>query len=319
MHKHLLLSLLLVTLILLSPVVAAAVKAPPIQANFTADEIAEDVYVIHGPIDVPTPENQGFMNNPGFIITEEGVIVVDPGGSVQTGEMVLGHIRKITDKPVIAIFNTHVHGDHWLANQAFRAVYPGVAIYAHPKMIDEVKAGAGDSWMMMAMRMTDGAVAGTDIVNAEIPVDNGDSLLIGGLHFNVYHNGPAHTLTDIMIHVPQKQVMFLGDNASVNRVIRNEGSIKGNIAALDEAMSTQTRIFVPGHGPSGPEGASQYREYLASVYRQVRTQYENGLSDFEIKPVIIDNLKKWNSWSDFGRVLGKHVHSIYFEIEADEF
>ncbi|NNJ90035.1 MAG: MBL fold metallo-hydrolase, partial [Gammaproteobacteria bacterium] len=116
-----------------------AAKAPAIDTEYTADKIAEDVYVIHGPLETPNPINQGFMNNPGIIITDAGVVVVDPGGSVQSGEMVISHIEKLTDKPVVAVFDSHVHGDHWLGNQAFMEKYPEVKIYAHHEMIKAVK------------------------------------------------------------------------------------------------------------------------------------------------------------------------------------
>ena len=296
-----------------------AEKAPRIETEYQADKVADGVYVIHGPLETPNPINQGFMNNPGFLLTEAGVVVVDPGGSVQTGEMVLEVIAGITDKPVVAVFDSHVHGDHWLGNDAIIRRYPDVKIYGHPAMIDQVNKGAGADWVEMTMRMTEGAIAGTEIVNATMPVDDGDSIKIGGLTFNIYHNGPAHTLTDIMIHVPEKRVMFLGDNASVNRLVRNEGSVKGNIAALDNAIKTETDMFVPGHGPSSKDSAEIYANYLKFMYKKVREKYDEGMSNFEIKPAIMPSLKPWQNWSDFDRLTGKHIHSIYLEIENDDF
>jgi len=298
---------------------AFAEKAPAIEGDWKADAIADGVYVIHGPLEVPNPQNQGFMNNPGFVLTDAGVVVVDAGGSVQVGDMVLKQIAGITDKPVVAVFSTHIHGDHWLGNDAIKRKYPDVKIYAHQKTIDAIAGGAGDEWMVMAMRMTDNAVAGTEVVNATDAVDDGDSIEIGGLHFNIYHKGPAHTHTDIMIHVPEKRVMFLGDNASVNRLLRNEGSVKGNIRALDDAVMTKTDVFIPGHGPSGKESAAIYGDYLKAVYELVKVQYEEGYSDFEIKPLIVPDLKTYENWADFDRMIGKHINKIYFEIEEDAF
>ena len=299
--------------------IAVAEKAPAIAGDWQAEMVADDVYVIHGPLETPNPQNQGFMNNPGFVLTEAGVVVIDPGGSVQSGDLVLKEIAKITDKPVVAVFNTHIHGDHWFGNDAIVSQYPDAKIYGHPSMIRDVDNGAGEEWMVMAMRMTEGAVAGTRIVNATDPVDNGDSIEIGGVHFNIFHNGLAHTHTDIMIHVPEKQVMFLGDNAAVNRMLRNEGSVKGNIAALDEAIASNTGIFIPGHGPSGKESAAIYGEYLKAVYKLVKLQYDEGMSDFEIKPLIVPDLKTYQDWADFDRIIGKHINKIYLEIEAASF
>ena len=56
------------------------------------DRITDSTWVIHGPLGYPSVENQGFMNNPAFVITDKGVVVIDPGGSLQAGRMVMKQI-----------------------------------------------------------------------------------------------------------------------------------------------------------------------------------------------------------------------------------
>ena len=55
---------------------------------YPAQKVHADTYVIHGPQGVPSVANQSFMNNPAWVITADGVVVIDPGSSVQTGRMV---------------------------------------------------------------------------------------------------------------------------------------------------------------------------------------------------------------------------------------
>jgi len=86
-------------LTLLSTGIMAADRGPAIP-DYPVDKIADNVYVIHGPLTVPNPENQGFMNNPGIVITEAGVVILDPGGTVQSGEMVLRALKKLQCKAV---------------------------------------------------------------------------------------------------------------------------------------------------------------------------------------------------------------------------
>ncbi len=93
---------------------------PATWTDFSAEKISNHVYVIHGPLELPNETNEGFMNNPAFIVTDDGVVVIDPGSSVHTGNMLLREIRKVTELPVIAVFDTHVHGDHWLGNDAIK-------------------------------------------------------------------------------------------------------------------------------------------------------------------------------------------------------
>ncbi|MEW8078440.1 MAG: hypothetical protein AB2822_10155 [Candidatus Thiodiazotropha endolucinida] len=67
--------------------------------DYPVEQIAQHTYVIHGPLGYPSVENQGFINNPGFVVTQNGVVLIDPGSSVQAGRMVLRQIKSITDKP----------------------------------------------------------------------------------------------------------------------------------------------------------------------------------------------------------------------------
>lgn len=294
---------------------------PPIRGEWTPQQVADDVYVIHGPLGVPTPENQGFMNNPAFLVGDDGVVVVDPGSSLQVGQMLLERIEKVTDKPVVAVFNSHIHGDHWLGNQAIRDKYPQVPIYGHERVGPQIVAGAGTQWVQLMLDMTNKATAGTAIVKPDHPVVDGDVIEAGGLSFRVYNNDKAHTDTDIMLLVEQKGVMFLGDNAGHERILRLEGgSFRGNVAALQTALDSGATVFIPGHGPTaGSEAASLYRDYLQTVYETVAEGYGEGKADFEIRPDLLPKLDAWKGWEGFDTLLGSHISAAYLEAEAADF
>jgi len=311
----------LIALLLCSGIAYALQKALPIRGEWAPEKIAEGVYVIHGPTELPSPSNQGFMNNPAFVIGDTGVVVVDPGSSVQVGEMVLERIERMTDKPILAVFNSHIHGDHWLGNQAIRAKYSEVPIYGHERVGPKVIAGAGTEWIELMLSMTENATAGTEVVKPDHPVKDGDEIEIDGLTFRVMNNDKAHTDTDIMIHVPERQLMFLGDNAGHGRILRLEGgSFPGNIAALENALATGAQVFVPGHGPSGgPEVATRYRDYLQTLYGTVQIGVEDGLADFEIRPLLMPKLEPWQKWAGFDLELGRHINGAFLEAEAAAF
>jgi glyoxylase-like metal-dependent hydrolase (beta-lactamase superfamily II) len=261
------------------------------------------------------------MNNPAFIVGEQGVVIVDPGGSVQIGEMVMQKIAAITDKPVLAVFNSHVHGDHWLGNQAVRAEYPDVPIYGHERVGPRIIAGAGTEWVQLMLRMTENATAGTQIVKPDHPLTDGDKIVIDGLTYAVMNNDKAHTDTDIMLHVEEIDVIFLGDNAGHGRILRLEGgSFPGNVAALETALATGARVFIPGHGPTGgPEVAERYRDYLNTIYTTAEAGVEEGLSDFELRPLLLPKLKPWEKWAGFDIELGRHINGAFLEAEQAAF
>lgn len=295
-------------------------KAPPIAGEHKLAQITKRVYVLHGPNELPNKINQGFMNNPGFVLTKKGVVVIDPGSSVQVGELVLKKIAEVTKDPVIAVFNTHIHGDHWLGNQAIKAAHPKAVIYAHPKMKAKT-ATDGAGWVTLFENMTDGAVRGTRPVAPDTHVEHDETLALGGMHFRVYHNGKAHTDGDIMVEAVEEKVMFLGDNALVDRIGRmDDGDFKGNVAALELALATGAQHFVPGHGPaSGRTVAADYRDYLKALHAEVKKYYDQGMTDFDMKPKVAAALVRFKAWKDFEDQLGKHISLAYLQVEADAF
>jgi len=313
--------LLTLGVLLIAGVAIAMQIGPPIRGEWAPDKVADNVYVIHGPLSLPNPQNQGFMNNPAFVIGDTGVVVVDPGSSVQVGEMLLQRIEKVTDKPVVAVFNSHIHGDHWLGNQAVKAKYPDVPIYGHERVGPKVIAGAGTQWIELMLSMTEQATAGTKVVKPDHPVKDGDVIKAAGLTFRVYNNDKAHTDTDIMLLLEEKRVMFLGDNAGHQRILRLEGgSFRGNVAALETALDSGAEVFIPGHGPTaGTEAASLYRDYLQTVYETVAAGYGEGKADFEIRPDLLPKLDPWKGWEGFEDLLGAHISAAYLEAEAADF
>jgi len=312
---------LMIGLALLTSAAMAMQKAIPIQKVYKPEQVADNVYVIHGPVGFPSPENQGFMNNPAFIVGDKGVVVVDPGGSVQIGEMVLARIAEITDKPVVAVFNSHIHGDHWLGNDAIRSKYPNVPIYGLENVGPKIIGGKGTQWIQLMLSRTKNATAGTKVVAVDHPVKNGDVIKAAGLTFEVFNNGKAHTDTDIMVLVKERGVMFLGDNAGNGRVMRLEnGSYRGGVEAMDIAMKTGATIFVPGHGLTGGKEVPQsYRKYLSTIWEVVEAGYNDGKDDFEIRPALEKKLQHWAKWDGFEQGLGGHISRAYLEVEAASF
>lgn len=289
--------------------------------DYSAKKIAQHTWVIHGPLGLPSKANQGFMNNPAFVITKIGVVVIDPGSTLESGRMVLRQIRKQTDLPVTHVLDSHVHGDHWLGNQAFAEAFPKVVLMAHPKMIKKAQEGEADRWVATMERLTDGLSKGTKAVIPSKPMDEGASFKTGGMSFRVYAPPMAHSGTDIMIEVVEESIIFLGDNALVNRIGRmDDGSFRGNIGALDVALATGVKHFVPGHGKTGTrQVAANYKQYLSTLYKRVEVLYEQGLADFEMKKDIVARLKKYHQWLGFSDEVGRHISLAVLEVEKAEF
>ncbi|HQS57892.1 MAG: MBL fold metallo-hydrolase [Gallionellales bacterium 35-53-114] len=306
------------TVLLLAPLLSFSAAAADQVRDYPLAKIAAHTYVIHGPLGYPSPENQGFMNNPGFVITKDSVVVIDPGASLQVGRMLLKQIRTVTKLPVTHVFNTHVHGDHWLGNQAIREAFPGVKLMGHPEMIKKIKEGEGQVWVNMMNDLTKGYTKGTRSVPPETATPDRSDIKIGGMTFRVHAPEKAHSHTDIMIEAVEESVVFAGDNVLNQTIARMvDGTFRGNIAACDRIAAIKAKHYVPGHGPTGDVSVvTNYRNYLATVFDDVKQQYELGKSDFEMKDGIVAKLEFFQGWDRFDIEVGKHISQAVLEIEA---
>lgn len=289
--------------------------------QFSAKKINNSLYVIHGPKEFPSEANRGFMNNPAFIVAEKSVIVVDPGSSVETGNMVLREISKVTDKPVSHVFNTHVHGDHWLGNDAIKQAYPDVEIIADQRMITKAKAGEGQSWYERMNNLTNGITRDTTVVYPTTATGKGKTIKAAGLTFKMHSYKQDHSGTDIMIEYVEGDALFTGDNVGYQRILgMDDGSFRDLVKVLDLAIGLGKRYYVPGHGDTGGvEIVKMQRKYYDTLYSEVSKYYEEGLEDFEMKPKVEAALLEFKDWSNFDAELGKHISLAKLEAEKAEF
>ncbi len=287
--------------------------------TYPAQKVHANTYVIHGPQGVPSVENQSFMNNPAWIVTADGVVVIDPGSSVQAGRMVMAQLRKTTDKPVTHVFNTHVHGDHWLGNQAVLEVWPKATLIGHPDMIRLAKESAGDFWIKLMSDLTKGYTDGT---RAEIPTveaANGQEFKIGGKTFRIHSSTDAHSKTDLMIEIVEDGILFTGDNVLSRQAMNlRDGTFKGVRKETERALALNAKLYVPGHGKTGDRKlVEEQKAWFDILMAEVRRMYDEGKSDFEMKPVIAEKLKAYKNWAEFEANLGPQISLAILEVEQE--
>ena len=290
----------------------------PDVGDYKFESIGANVSVMHGPLGEPNVSNHGFMNNPAVIESKNGVILIDPGSTLSVGEKVLDEVSKITDKPVLAIFNTHIHGDHWLANDAVVRAFPDARIFAHKNMVDQAPV-EGLNWLDLMSRLTAGLSDSTQLVVPRESLIMGKEIQVDGEVFRIHGNVPAHTDTDIMIEHVNSKTLFLGDNSLNGRMGRFDGSSKiiGNIEALEVVADLGLTQFVPGHGLSGSmaDVVQPYLTYLRLLREVVKAGLEQELQGYEIKQANLQRFDQYSSWSGFDVQLGKHIDKMFLEME----
>jgi glyoxylase-like metal-dependent hydrolase (beta-lactamase superfamily II) len=266
-------------------------------------------------------QNQGFVNNPAFIISDKSVIVVDPGSSVQIGRALLQHIKKITDNPITHVLNTHIHGDHWLGNHAFYENNADVKIYGHPTMLKEVQDGGAQKWLDIFLSITEGAIKGTKIVLPNISLEDQQIIKIDNISIKVHLSKWAHTKTDTMFEVLEDQLLFTGDTVNNKRIVPfDEGSFKGSIDSISKLMKGDIETVVPGHGPTCDVTLlTTYKSGLESIYQLAKKLNEEGLEPYEMKEKVLESSITFKNWLGLKDEIGRYLSMAVLEIEQEEF
>lgn len=293
------------------------------RGEFSFKKINNNVYVMHGPIEEPNIKNLGFMNNPAIIEGKNGLIVIDPGGNYNVGLEILKEVKKISKKPVIAILNTHKHGDHWFANLAFKKAFKELKIYAHPNMIKEVKSGEADKWYNILDRLSHNLAGTKPFAFPTIELKDKQELIIDDQKFVIHHPKKSHTDTDIIIEHKNSNTIFLGDNVMRGRLggFDASSSIFGNIELLEQiTKDTNAKIYVPGHGISGSkkEVIAPYLTYLKTLIKYATKAYNADQEAYTVKKQMQEELKDYAKWDAFARQSAKHLQKAYLEVEEKD-
>jgi glyoxylase-like metal-dependent hydrolase (beta-lactamase superfamily II) len=300
------------------------VAGPPVR-DIPARQLSRRVWMIYSPDGFPTPENRGMMANVVFVVTTAGVVVFDSGASLQIGEMAIRMIRKVTDRPVLAVFNSHYHGDHWLGNHAFVKTYgPQLPIHALAHTAQQIRGAEGNLWRSLMERWTNQSTAGTQVVAPNQIVQHGQTLEFGDTTLRMHHYGKAHTPSDLSVEVVQDKVTMVGDIAMTNRIANmDDGSYPGTFKYYEAlSLAAGEQLWVPGHGHARKDLLQSYSLFLAGIWDNCLQAVKSGLSEAEAKVMVLQDPRvasRAKTMQGFDGNIGKYTSLAYLEAEQEAF
>lgn len=287
--------------------------------------LSPHVWVIYAADGFPTPENRGMMSNVTFVVTSAGVVILDSGSSLQIGEMAIRMIRKVTSKPVIAVFNSHFHGDHWLGNHAFVKTYgqqlPRYALAATRKTIEGYE---GNVWRTLMEKWTNQSTTGTEVVAPNRTVEQGQVLQFGDVTLKMHYYGRAHTDADLCVEVVEDKVTHVGDIAMANRIANiDDGSYPGTFKYYDALQkSAGDQMWLPGHGLPGKDILQTYGTFLKGIWEPCLQAVKDGQSESEAKALVLKDPRvasRAKTMQGFDSNIGKYTSLAYLEAEKEAF
>ncbi|PVB62477.1 MBL fold metallo-hydrolase [Labrenzia sp. 011] len=239
--------------------------------------VAQDVWAIVGEKAQRSPENLANNATFGLVVTEEGAVLIDPGGSWRGAEALHETIRGVTDRPVTHVVNTGGQDHRWLGNGYWQA--QGATVIASEAAVADQQA-RGSMQLSALSQLIGDALAGTEPAHADVTFTDAYTFELGGLTFEIVHPGPAHTPGDAFVRVPARDTVFTGDIVYVERIlgVGDQSSISAWPAAFEAVAATGAAHVVPGHG--GPTTMARARadtyDYLMNLRMRIGALIDAG-------------------------------------------
>ncbi len=279
-------------------------------------KVNERVYALLGPMELPDKKNQGYMVNSVLLVGDTGAVIVDTGFTDEIGTMLAKTIAGLTKKPVTHVINTHHHGDHSLGNTAF----PGAKVLSSEECRKLVES-TGAEWKAMIEGLIGRKLPNTKSVPAsETYAKNSKTeVTLNGVKMVFWVPEAAHTLGDLMIWLPDDQVLLSGD-IIVNKVTPNfrDANMKEWLKALGAVQNLPIKRIVPGHGPlMTKQEAGAMHKRMSTLYAGIEAGFKQGLTDSEIRKKL--DLTEWKTLKHFDEQMGGNINKAYLEIEAASF
>ncbi|MCW8962442.1 MAG: MBL fold metallo-hydrolase [Gammaproteobacteria bacterium] len=276
--------------------------------------VADNIYAIVGELGNRTPENLGNNATFGFVVTGQGVVVIDPGGTYKGAQQLHQLIKGVTSKPIVTVINTGGQDHRWLGNGYFKGL--DANIIASKNAVNDQKTRQQDIISRLGNRVGDAGLEGTDAIHAEQVFDNQLRFEIGGVIFEIIHAGHAHTPGDSFVWLPQHKIMFTGDIVYTQRMLSvgSQSSSKSWINAYRTMAAYKPEKIVPGHGqPTTLERANaDTYDYLVFLRNTVSRFIDDGGDIADISRVDQSGFKYLLNYKTLA---GRNAQQVYSELE----
>ncbi len=277
---------------LLLPGLGAAAEADPI---VQAVRVADKVWFVQGAAALGSPANRNFISNAGFVVTSNGVVVIDALGSPALARALIAEIARITPLPITDVIVTHFHADHIYGLQAFKAV--GARIVGHPAGRLYLNSDTARLRLQASREeLAPWIDAKTELVAADQWLTDEQTIWQrGDTELRILHVGPAHTPEDLVVLVKDSGVLFAGDLVFRGRIpFVGQADSRSWIASLSRLIELAPGILVPGHGPVSTQPLDDLkltRDYLLHLRKTM------GEAAAELEP--FDEAYDKADWSRF--------------------
>ncbi len=283
--------------------------------NLKPKKISENIWCFFGALEPPLKENGGNMSNSCYIKTKNSYILVDAGPTYNFAQQAYKSMQKIADLPVKLVINTHDHDDHWLGSGYYKKRFNAKLI--GPSAINK-NYNKGDKTRMFHM-LTDDAIDGTAIVKLDEEITNIKTIKTNTEDIVIIPVGKkAHSSEDLFIYLPKSKVLFSGDLVMNGRITSNrDGSVIGQLKALEMINSKGWETLVPGHGfDTTTSATNECMQYFTLLKQRIMKAIENDVGAEEVTKIV--KLEEFKDKAMYKELNSRNVFEAYSELEFYE-
>lgn len=287
------------------------------------------------------PNGSWGESNAGLVRGENGSLLVDTLWDVPKTQGMLDAMRPVLGGNLPeTLVNTHADGDHFWGNQLLPEADSitsdkALAEMQHHKpatMLAFGRLGRVLSFLPIAKARRAGryfqamcapyAFAGVTHTPAKRSFSGTLDLDVGGRLVRLIEVGPAHTQGDLIVHVPDAGVVFVGDILFIGSTpVMWAGPVANWLKALDVIQELEAETIVPGHGPlTDKDGVETVRAYWTFMAAAAREHFDAGTSAVEAAKSIVtgDGFRSqaFAQWDSPERVM-TNVHVLYREFSGN--
>jgi len=239
-------------------------------------EVADGVYSAIGATQPYTYENSNHNNNLSFIVTSDGVLVFNAGGSYLVAKALHEEIKKITDQPVKYVVLENSQGHAILGSNYWKE--QGAIIIAHIEADKEIKH-RGEDIYARTLRVQKEKIIGTKIVFPDLTFKEKMPILMGSTNIQLMHIGASHSPDDIQLWLPEQKLLISGDTAFNERMlpIFPHTNVAAWIETWDKIEALEPELIIPGHGE--PTDLATITKFTKDYLVYMRTEVEKVLDD----------------------------------------
>jgi cyclase len=255
-------------------------------------------------------------SNSVFLVTDEGVLVIDTRQHPRAGQDLIERIRKITDKPIRWVINSHFHGDHTFGNAAFKQ--QGATFVAHKETARLMQLVQPKE---MARRMGYFKSHGYDpnevkLILPDVTFDTTMTIKLGGREVRLFYLGPGQQDGDAFVLFPHARALFTPGSFAKHSMpnMAFTTSVDNWIKLLDQVSAMDVDVLLPGHGDVATRAdVKELSGMLADEYATVKDAIARGVPLAEAQRTL--TFPQYKDWRNYGR-LKNEITALYELIQT---